>query len=41
MTMRMAMRHEIAAAGDVVVDLHGSDIDEDLRPSSYWTPTGL
>jgi predicted deacylase len=25
---------------DVVVDLHGGDIDEDLRPYSYWTRTG-
>jgi predicted deacylase len=25
---------------DVIIDLHGGDIDEDLRPYSYWTRTG-
>ncbi|MEP6733562.1 MAG: succinylglutamate desuccinylase/aspartoacylase family protein [bacterium] len=26
----------IVAPADVVVDLHGGDLDEDLRPYSYW-----
>lgn len=30
----------IVKPADVVVDLHGGDIDEDLRPYSYWTRTG-
>jgi uncharacterized protein len=31
---------QIVAPADVVVDLHGGDLDEDLRPYSYWTRTG-
>ena len=31
---------QIVKPADVVVDLHGGDIDEDLRPYSYWTRTG-
>ena len=27
---------EIVIPADVVVDLHGGDLDEDLRPYSYW-----
>lgn len=27
---------EIIVPADVVVDLHGGDLDEDLRPYSYW-----
>jgi len=27
---------QIVAPADVVVDLHGGDLDEDLRPYSYW-----
>jgi len=27
---------KIVAPADVVVDLHGGDLDEDLRPYSYW-----
>jgi predicted deacylase len=27
---------EIVVPADVVVDLHGGDLDEDLRPYSYW-----
>jgi uncharacterized protein len=27
---------EIVAPADVIVDLHGGDLDEDLRPYSYW-----
>jgi hypothetical protein len=26
---------------DVVIDLHGGDLDEDLRPYSYWIRTGV
>ncbi len=31
---------EIVERADVIVDLHGGDIDEDLRPYSYLTRTG-
>jgi predicted deacylase len=31
---------QVVKPADVVVDLHGGDIDEDLRPYSYWTRTG-
>jgi predicted deacylase len=31
---------QILRQADVVVDLHGGDLDEDLRPYSYWTRTG-
>lgn len=31
-----AVAKEIVAPADVVVDLHGGDLDEDLRPYSYW-----
>jgi predicted deacylase len=31
-----AVTREIIDQADVVVDLHGGDIDEDLRPYSYW-----
>jgi predicted deacylase len=31
---------QVVRPADVVVDLHGGDIDEDLRPYSYWTRTG-
>lgn len=30
----------VVAPADVIVDLHGGDLDEDLRPYSYWTRTG-
>jgi uncharacterized protein len=30
----------IVKPADVIVDLHGGDLDEDLRPYSYWTRTG-
>ena len=29
-------RKQIVTPADVVVDLHGGDLDEDLRPYSYW-----
>jgi predicted deacylase len=31
-----AVQKEIVTPADVVVDLHGGDLDEDLRPYSYW-----
>jgi predicted deacylase len=31
---------QIVKPADVLVDLHGGDLDEDLRPYSYWTRTG-
>jgi uncharacterized protein len=31
---------QVVARSDVIVDLHGGDLDEDLRPYSYWTRTG-
>jgi len=31
-----AVAEQIVAPSDVVVDLHGGDLDEDLRPYSYW-----
>ncbi|GAC1514661.1 MAG: hypothetical protein NVS1B4_02840 [Gemmatimonadaceae bacterium] len=31
-----AVNREILQPADVVVDLHGGDLDEDLRPYSYW-----
>ena len=30
----------VVEPSDVVVDLHGGDLDEDLRSYSYWTRTG-
>src|SRR5438477_1616340 len=31
---------QVANPADVIVDLHGGDLDENLRPYSYWTRTG-
>jgi predicted deacylase len=31
-----AVTEQIVLPADVVVDLHGGDLDEDLRPYSYW-----
>jgi predicted deacylase len=31
---------QIVTPADVIVDLHGGDLDENLRPYSYWTRTG-
>ncbi len=31
---------QIVSPADVIIDLHGGDLDEDLRPYSYWTRTG-
>jgi len=30
------VQQQIVVPADVVVDLHGGDLDEDLRPYSYW-----
>ena len=35
-----AVAEQIVKPADVVVDLHGGDLDEDLRPYSYWTRSG-
>jgi predicted deacylase len=31
---------EIVKPASVIIDLHGGDLDEDLRPYSYWIRTG-
>src|SRR5947207_10732935 len=31
-----AMTRGVVIPADVIVDLHGGDLDEDLRPYSYW-----
>ncbi|MFI5310144.1 MAG: succinylglutamate desuccinylase/aspartoacylase family protein [Gemmatimonadales bacterium] len=31
---------QVVKPADVVVDLHGGDLDEDLRPYSYWIRSG-
>lgn len=31
---------QVVKPADVVVDLHGGDLDEDLRPYSYWVRSG-
>lgn len=31
---------EVVEKSDHLIDLHGGDLDEDLRPYSYWTKTG-
>ncbi len=31
-----AITEKIVGPSDIVVDLHGGDLDEDLRPYSYW-----
>jgi len=35
-----AITSAVVAPADVVVDLHGGDLDENLRPYSYWFRTG-
>jgi predicted deacylase len=35
-----AITREIVEKCDHLIDLHGGDLDEDLRPYSYWTKTG-
>src|ERR1051326_1007399 len=35
-----AITKEVIEKSDHVIDLHGGDLDENLRPYSYWTVTG-
>jgi len=35
-----AMTRAVIEPADVIVDLHGGDLDEDLRPYSYWVRGG-
>jgi hypothetical protein len=35
-----AITREVVDKCDHLIDLHGGDLDEDLRPYSYWTKTG-
>ncbi|MGH9524905.1 MAG: succinylglutamate desuccinylase/aspartoacylase family protein [Terriglobales bacterium] len=34
------MTKEVVDKADNLIDLHGGDLDESLRPYSYWAPTG-
>lgn len=36
-----AMTREVVDQCDHLIDLHGGDLDESLRPYSYWTVTGI
>lgn len=36
----LAITREVAEKCDHLIDLHGGDLDENLRPYSYWAPTG-
>src|SRR3954470_558592 len=36
----LALTREVVEKSDHLIDLHGGDIDESLRPYSYWTKTG-
>jgi predicted deacylase len=36
----LAITREVIEKSDHVIDLHGGDLDESLRPYSYWTKTG-
>lgn len=35
-----AITHQVVDKSDYLIDLHGGDLDESLRPYSYWAPTG-
>jgi predicted deacylase len=35
-----ALTREVVDRADHLIDLHGGDLDESLRPYSYWTKTG-
>jgi len=35
-----AMTKEVVDRCDYLIDYHGGDLDESLRPYSYWAPTG-
>jgi uncharacterized protein len=36
----LAITREVVDKADHLIDLHGGDLDESLRPYSYWTKTG-
>ena len=36
-----SVAQNVVRMADVVVDMHGGDLDEDLRPYSYWFRTGV
>jgi uncharacterized protein len=36
----LAITREVVERCDHLIDLHGGDLDENLRPYSYWTVTG-
>ena len=36
----LLMTREVVEKSDHLIDLHGGDLDESLRPYSYWTKTG-
>lgn len=36
----LAMTREVVEKCDHLIDLHGGDLDENLRPYTYWTVTG-
>ena len=36
----LLITREVVEKCDHLIDLHGGDLDEDLRPYSYWTKTG-
>ena len=36
----LAITKQVVEQSDHLIDLHGGDIDENLRPYSYWTKTG-
>jgi uncharacterized protein len=36
----LAITREVVEKCDHLIDLHGGDLDENLRPYSYWTVTG-
>jgi len=35
-----AITKQVVEKSDYLIDLHGGDLDESLRPYSYWAPTG-
>lgn len=35
-----AITNEVVDKSDYLIDLHGGDLDESLRPYSYWAPVG-
>ena len=35
-----AVTKQVVEKSDYLIDLHGGDLDESLRPYSYWAPTG-